>query len=201
MMNRSVFFVCAALACGLAAAAPGQTGAGKATLYNVDVREVKLCQDGACASGYVVGSGSKTFDIASASAGSDVGSYANTDAIPQGTYTHIRVVLSRTFTVAGGPCLGQTTTSVSRSIPNGTDPVGMSDALAGGGSITWFDSNKTLVSILDQLPTPITISKGNTTPPVAKVKFNTSNALGCVDTGPGGIIFFPAEPAVTISLQ
>jgi len=120
MLKRILFLVGATVFSNSALTAPA-IGTGRATSYNVDVRSVKLCTDALCAGGYVLGSGSKTFDIASASAGADVGTYANIDAIPVGAYSHIQIVLSRTFTVSGTCTTGGTPTTVtgaSTSIPN-----------------------------------------------------------------------------------
>jgi len=82
--------------------AADNNGTGDADVYKVTVQKVELCQDSACATSTTVGDSSKTFDIASATAGSDVGSYASTSGLPLGTtFTHLRVTLSRTMTIKG----------------------------------------------------------------------------------------------------
>ena len=84
---------------------------GQPTQYQVTMKKVELCTDLACTSPYVVGEKDMDADIASVTAGADVGSYAPTTGIPPGiVYTHLRVTISRTFTVTasisvdGGLC-------------------------------------------------------------------------------------------------
>jgi hypothetical protein len=203
MLKRILFLVSATIFSSSTFAAPGDTATGRETSYNVDVRSVKLCTDSLCAGGYVLGSGSKTFDIASAAAGAEVGSYANIDAVPVGTYSHIQIVLSRTFTVSGTCTVSGTPTTVSgasSSIPNDggtTDPFVGKTAADG---MYWFDAGKTEFAVIESLTAPIVITAATTTQPQATVKFNTSQALSCVDAGPGGILVFPAEPSVNVSV-
>ena len=84
---------------------------GQPTQYQVTMKKVELCTDLACTSPYVVGEKDMDADIASVTAGADVGSYAPTTGIPPGiVYTHLRVTISRTFTITasisvdGGLC-------------------------------------------------------------------------------------------------
>ena len=78
------------------------SGSGPATEYKVTMKKVELCEDSACATSTTVGDKNMPVDIASATAGADVGSYAPTTGLPLGkTYTHLRVTISRTFTVTG----------------------------------------------------------------------------------------------------
>ena len=80
---------------------------GRATTYIIQMTKFELCTDvdsagGGCEGAFVVGSGSKSFDIASVSAGGSVGSYASNVALPVGTtYKYVRFTLSRTFTISG----------------------------------------------------------------------------------------------------
>ena len=72
------------------------------TEYGISVSQVEICKSSACSSPKILGSGAATFDIASASVGSAIGSYAATDDCPIGTiYTHIRVTMSRAITITG----------------------------------------------------------------------------------------------------
>ena len=87
------------------------TGEGQPTQYQVTMKKVELCTDLACTSPYVVGEKDMDADIASVTAGADIGSYAPTTGIPPGiVYTHLRVTISRTFTITasisvdGGLC-------------------------------------------------------------------------------------------------
>lgn len=68
----------------------------------ITVKKFELCTDIDCSSAAVLGSGDVTFDIASVSAGTDVGNYAANASIPRGiTYRYARLIMSRTFTVEG----------------------------------------------------------------------------------------------------
>ncbi|MBD1135158.1 hypothetical protein IDH21_02025 [Pelagibacterales bacterium SAG-MED47] len=84
---------------------------GQPTQYEVTMKKVELCTDLACTSPYVLGEKIMAADIAPDSGGADVGNYAPTTGIPPGiVYTHLRVTISRTFTVTasisvdGGLC-------------------------------------------------------------------------------------------------
>ena len=84
---------------------------GQPTQYQVTMKKVELCTDLACTAPYVVGERDMNADIASVSAGADVGNFAPTTGIPPGiVYTHLRVTISRTFTITasisvdGGLC-------------------------------------------------------------------------------------------------
>lgn len=80
---------------------------GPATTYIVQMTKFELCTDvdgngGGCVGTFVVGSGAKSFDIASAAVGSAVGSYASNVKLPVGTtFKYVRFTLSRTFTISG----------------------------------------------------------------------------------------------------
>lgn len=87
------------------------SGEGQPTQYQVTMKKVELCTDLACTAPYVVGERDMDADIASVSAGADVGNFAPTTGIPPGiVYTHLRVTISRTFTITasisvdGGLC-------------------------------------------------------------------------------------------------
>ena len=84
---------------------------GQPTQYEVTMKKVELCTDLACSTSYTLGERDMDADIASVSAGADIGAYAPTTGIPPGiVYTHLRVTISRTFTVTasisvdGGLC-------------------------------------------------------------------------------------------------
>ena len=85
------------------------SGEGVATEYIVTMQKLELCEDSACASSTTVGDSSKPVDIASVSAGADIGAYAATTGLPLGTtFSHLRVTVSRTFTVTGSVTAGST---------------------------------------------------------------------------------------------
>ncbi len=68
-------------------------GEGAATEYIVTMEKVELCEDSACASSTTVGDSSKPVDIASVTAGADIGSYAATTGLPLGTtFSHLRML-------------------------------------------------------------------------------------------------------------
>ena len=84
---------------------------GQPTQYEVTMKKVELCTDLACSSPYTLGEKDMDADIASVTAGADIGTYAPTTGIPPGiVYTHLRVTISRTFTITasisvdGGLC-------------------------------------------------------------------------------------------------
>jgi hypothetical protein len=163
---------------------------GPATRYDVNVQEVALCQEATCTSPapYIVGSGVRTFDIASAAVGAAVGSYANFDAVPPATYTHVRLLFSRTFVMTGAavaPCAAQTAASLS--IPNGV-PI---DPFAGGAipGMSWNDAAKTQVKWIKQLTAPMVIAQGGQ-PPTIAIKFGTQGSLMCAADGNP----YPAPP-------
>ena len=84
---------------------------GQPTKYEVTMKKVELCENATCSgTPYVLGTTSMAADIASASAGADVSSYAPTTGIPAGiTYTHLRVTLDRTFNVIASISVGAKT--------------------------------------------------------------------------------------------
>jgi len=72
------------------------------TKYEVTMKKVELCTSSACTTTTVLAENDGTFNIASASAGADVGSWITGFALEIGTtYTHIKATLSTTFTIAG----------------------------------------------------------------------------------------------------
>ena len=83
------------------------SASGQPTQYQVTMKKVELCTDLACTSPFVLGERSMLADIASVSAGTDVGAYAPTTNIPAGVaYSHLRVTLDRTFTVTASIAVG-----------------------------------------------------------------------------------------------
>jgi len=72
------------------------------TKYEVTMKKVELCTSSACTTTTVLAEKDGTFDIASASAGADVGSWITGYALEIGTtYTHIKATISSTFTIKG----------------------------------------------------------------------------------------------------
>ena len=83
---------------------------GAATVYKVTIQKIELCtaapladkKDTTCTGATTVGTGNKTFDVASVTAGAQVGSFVSTVGLPIGTtFTHAKPTLSREFTMKG----------------------------------------------------------------------------------------------------
>jgi hypothetical protein len=97
-----IFFTFFIFEKGFAATANGQP-----TQYQVKMKKVELCTDLACSITYTLGERDMDADIASVTAGADVGAYAPTTGIPPGiVYTHLRVTISRTFTITASIAVG-----------------------------------------------------------------------------------------------
>ena len=81
----------------------GDTRTGPATQYTVTVKKVELCTDSSCSTAHTLVTKTAAMDIASASVGASVGSYASTMALPTMgvTYSHMRSTIDRTFTIKG----------------------------------------------------------------------------------------------------
>ena len=72
------------------------------TKYATTMTKFELCTSSTCTTTTVLGSNTATFNIASASAGAEVGSWISSFSLPVGeTYSHIRATISTTFTIAG----------------------------------------------------------------------------------------------------
>ncbi len=116
--------------------------------YTVAVQALEFCQAGStaanCVGAAVVATGTKSFDIASATVGADVGSYGDIGALPIGsTFTHLRVTLSPIFTLTtpaagvtgqnglGGPDGG---TCFTKSVNDNTNPANFGGGSAVAGS-------------------------------------------------------------------
>ena len=75
---------------------------GDAEVYKVTMSRMELCTDSTCSSPTSVCTTTKTVDIASVSAGADIGSWCSMSGLPLGTtYSHVRVHVNRTFTMKG----------------------------------------------------------------------------------------------------
>jgi len=75
---------------------------GRADVYEVTMDRLELCTDSTCDTNTVMCTSSTTIDIASVTAGAEVGSWCNMTGLPFGTtYSHYRVRVSRTFTIKG----------------------------------------------------------------------------------------------------
>ena len=203
------------------------SGEGVASEYIVQMEKLELCEDSACATSTTVGDSKMGVDIASVSAGADIGTYAATTGLPLGTtFTHLRVTVNRSFRVTGTVTAGSTDCVTDGGTDNtatnlldaGTGTAvsttmylvnaatyDASDGSTGGSDITMSYSSPTYA-------TTMTISGGSmimiyelTSPytvgmraPTIKVIFNTNTALGADDTA---CIMWLQEPYCQITIN
>ena len=203
------------------------TGEGVATEYIVQMEKLELCEDSACATSTTVGQHSMGVDIASVSAGADIGSYAATSGLPLGTtFSHLRVTVSRTFQVTGSGTAGSTdcvtdggtdntatnlldagtgtATSTSMYLVNAAT-YNASNGATGGANIPISYSSPTYaISMTVSGDTAVMIYK-LTSPftvglkaPTIKVIFNTNTALGADDTA---CVMWLQEPYCQITIN
>lgn len=201
---------------------------GAATTYNVSINKVELCSNAACSSPILLGGGTKSFDIASASVGNDLGSYASLDAVPKGTtISHVRVTLSRTIEIAGstvdpgnvgGTCGSNAADNSSTITAAGVGTVGGGGTaqtllVPNEGSIagqpaagTYAAQDVTLINatemqILKPLPSPFTMKDE---PPVVDIAFETAAGLQAFDSNGGGAgggcLMLPGVPVIVIDV-
>lgn len=214
-----------ALAVTLSTQAMAQIVTGPASTYIVSVTSIELCSSSACSSPFLLGSGSKDFDIASAAVGGAIGAYASTSGMPIGrTFTHIRTRLSRTIQIAGnagepaglapgGDCItdGTAGTAGAGAVLAEAGTLAVSNLVvpnigAFGGQptadqysaqgITLIDA--TTFQFLTQLIRPITVGA---TPPNIDIAFQTQNAVGAANDGGGDCLMFPQPPVVTLTIN
>ncbi|MGE0255053.1 MAG: hypothetical protein AB7N54_13200 [Alphaproteobacteria bacterium] len=198
-----------------------------ATRYDITVKKVELCSDVNCSFSYFVGASTRTFDIAGASAGADVGSYVDISGIPLfQTWSHVRVTLASQIvvTAAGNDDQGQACQSdqTDASASHTTPGVGIAAAGAGtpqnvfipdvgalggnptAGDYTGFNMSKVSggdATIVFPLAQPYTC-KG--VMPNITIKFDTQTAASFVDTNGAGAgqscRLYPRPPVVTITV-
>ena len=204
------------------------TATGEATEYEITMKKVELCSDATCTTPITVGEIDMAADIAAADAGATVGNYASTAGIPSGTYSHIRITISRTIQITGTVVISDSSSCFT---DGGTDNVAdnlLATTATSASSTTMYlvndDSYK--VGTGDTSLKDITIGYTNPTyatsmsvsgdnavmiyeltepytrllkAPVIKVAFNTENAVGCEDTTAD--VMWVEEPYVSITIQ
>ena len=204
------------------------TATGEATEYEITMKKVELCSDATCTTPITVGEIDMAADIAAADAGATVGNYASTAGIPSGTYSHIRITISRTIQITGTVVISDSSSCFT---DGGTDNVAdnlLVTTATSASSTTMYlvndDSYK--VGTGDTSAENITIGYTNPTyatsmsvsgdnavmiyeltepytrllkAPVIKVAFNTENAVGCEDTTAD--VMWIEEPYVSITIQ
>ena len=201
---------------------------GAATEYEITMKKVELCSDATCTTPITVGETDMAADIAAADAGATVGNYASTSGIPSGTYSHIRITISRTIQITGTVVIsGSSSCFTDGGTDNVADNLLVTTATsASSTSMYLVNDDKYKVGSGDTSAENITIGYTNpkyassmsvsgdnaimiyklTEPytrllkaPVIKVSFNTENAVGCEDTTAD--VMWIQEPYVSISIQ
>ena len=204
------------------------TATGEATEYEITMKKVELCSDATCTTPITVGERDMAADIAAADAGATVGSYASTSGIPSGTYSHIRITISRTIQITGTVVISDSSSCFT---DGGTDNVAdnlLVTTATSASSTTMYlvNDDSYAVGTGDTSAENITIGYTNPTyatsmsvsgdnavmiyeltepytrllkAPVIKIAFNTENAVGCEDTTAD--VMWIEEPYVTITIQ
>lgn len=213
-MKKSSFFyglIGSALVLGSASASyascpPGLT-CGNANPYNVTVHQIELCTgtDAAgtgCVGAAIIGQGARTFNIASASVGTAIGSYGTISNLQVGaTYTHMRVTIGASFDLAGSVTgvlgvPGNTCTTAGTQTFTIPAPGSLPGVTAAMYAAQGMIHNGATVTAVGQLPAPVTIT---TKAPSFDVAFDTGAGLGAANNGFGACLFFPAPPSVTFT--
>ena len=204
------------------------TATGEATEYEITMKKVELCSDATCTTPITVGEIDMAADIAAADAGATVGNYASTAGIPSGTYSHIRITISRTIQITGTVVISDSSSCFT---DGGTDNVAdnllvttatsasstamylVNDDSYEVGTGTTASENITIGYTNPTYASSMSVSGDNavmiyelTEPytrllkaPVIKVAFNTENAVGCEDTTAD--VMWIEEPYVSITIQ
>jgi hypothetical protein len=203
------------------------TATGEATEYEITMKKVELCSDATCTTPITVGEIDMAADIAAADAGATVGNYASTAGIPSGTYSHIRITISRTIQITGTVVISDSSSCFT---DGGTDNVAdnlLATTATSASSTTMYLVNDDVYAVgTGATGSDITIGYTNPTyatsmsvsgdnavmiyeltepytrllkAPVIKVAFNTENAVGCEDTTAD--VMWIEEPYVSITIQ
>lgn len=204
------------------------TATGEATEYEITMKKVELCSDATCTTPITVGEIDMAADIAAVDAGATVGSYASTSGIPSGTYSHIRITISRTIQVTGTVVISGSSSCFT---DGGTDNVAdnlLVTTATSASSTTMYLVNDDSYEVGTGTTDSEHITIGYTNPkyassmsvsgdnavmiyeltepytrllkaPVIKVAFNTENAVGCEDTTAD--VMWVEEPYVSITIQ
>ena len=204
------------------------TATGEATEYEITMKKVELCSDATCTTPITVGERDMAADIAAADAGATVGSYASTSGIPSGTYSHIRITISRTIQITGTVVIsGSSSCFTDGGTDNVADNLLVTTATSASstamylvnddkyevGTGTTDSENITIGYTNPTYASSMSVSGDNavmiyelTEPytrllkaPVIKVAFNTENAVGCEDTTAD--VMWIEEPYDSITIQ
>lgn len=199
--------------------------AGDATVYIISVTKIELCSSSACGHPVILGSGSKSFDIASIWVGAAIGTYADTNGLPNGrTFSHIRSTMLRTIQISGnagvpggvpgGDCITDGTAGATNSgaVLNAGGAQAVSNLVVpdilgiGGVAPTAGQYAAQGITLVDatSFQFPIALSSPHTvgdTPPNIDIAFQTQNAVGAADDGANNCEMFPQPPVVTITIN
>lgn len=175
----------------------------KLEIYNSTTGEWKTLSDTA-----------KTINIASASAGSQVGSMVKNDiTLTYGTYTQIKATVGGSFTLSA--CYNSSKCTTGSTVTDAAASASASSATATsvtvdfsncGGCMANPPSGETRtavsggVEITYTLPTPFVMS-GATSSMTSDIKFDIDDKLTYVGSGPGAPYITPAFPKVYLTLQ
>tara|TARA_B100001059_G_scaffold227695_1_gene257858 strand:- start:128 stop:841 length:714 start_codon:yes stop_codon:yes gene_type:complete len=119
-------------------------------VYKVTMTKLELCSSSSCTTPTILTETSGTFNIASATAGADVGSWITSFDLEVGkTYTHIRATITSTFTISGYTSNASISSSycVTESSPNTASDHAVAAIIDGSNSTTsaemsWVVPNK-----------------------------------------------------------
>ena len=193
-------------------------------VYKVTVNKVEI-YNSTTGQWVTIGEGDMTFDIASVSAGQTVGGYVSGKPVPEGTYTKVRVTVSRHMWIKAHVSVGGTdyyTSSTSQDFDlnagPGEDIVKTVVATTNpslyteGEVVSPSTSNGLHYQVIGDyftdtqtLATPFTVKKGLSKK--IKIKFDVTNAATFYDgdniTPPWGTtpFFLPGTPTVTIEME
>mgnify|MGYP003337331991 FL=1 len=203
----------------------------QADVYEITITKIEICESSngtTCVNPFTIGSASKDFDIASASVGAEIGTYATLDIIPKGTTaTHMRVTMDRAFRIRGSvagvtgvmvadyscgtdsAAAAATTTVPGQGIVDGggttTQTLIVPNEVADGGPVndgTYANYGITLISDAQMqmvMSLGSTITMGDI-PPVIDIAFGTTNALQANNNGANGCDMTPFVPDVTVDI-
>ena len=174
----------------------GQTTVcGPATQYKVSVSKAELCTDSTCGTTVTVADTAATFDIASASAGAAVGSYADLNGVTAGTYTHLRSTVSSTivYTAAAVSTCSAVSADTSTTL---TIAGGVVNGDLAAENLSWAVNDVSMYHLV-ALSSPLTISKTAPLPQI-KIDFSTLNAHLCITSA--GNTSYPGPPVMTVTV-
>lgn len=220
-LAASLLFLNAAVPAG--AVLPGTLA--NATRYDITFKLVELCSDAACSEVFILGDTEKTLDIASASAGSEVGQFIDITGIPlHKTWTHVRMTLAPSFviTATGVDQNANACKTDSANAASGHAALGVAQAAGAadgqiifvpnvnafgagtpsaadyaGFNLTKADGSDVVITF--PLSSPYTC-KG--VMPRVAVKFDTQGTLKFFDAGGGGTCrVYPMPPTVIITVS